>query len=291
MLRWRQHRAPFRCQRRKHDAVKALIAAGANVNQVSSTDAMSPLVQSIITGHFEIAKFLLERGADPNLATKKAGVTALWAVVDARYAPRAWSVYPSPNVEQEMVSHLDLMKMLLDRGAKPNARLIEKPWFRSFGDSNQPDPAGATAFYRAAQSNDVPAMRLLVGGGANPSIPTNLGTSPLLVSAGMQQDFQGANFVPEARMETIRYLVEEVGADVNAKDSRGYSVLHQRHSSAVTTLSSTSSRTAPTWPRAPTRSATALRRSLRNPAKATPSPTWPTVGLRKLFNSPRPSRS
>jgi ankyrin repeat protein len=206
------------------DAVKALIAAGANVNQVSATDAMSPLVQSIITGHFEIAKFLLERGADPNLATKKAGVTALWAVVDARYAPRAW--YPSPNVEQEMVSHLDLIKMLLDRGAKPNARLIEKPWFRSFGDSNQPDPAGATAFYRAAQANDVPAMRLLIAGGANPSIPTTIGTSPLLVSAGIQQDFQGANFVPEARMETIRYLVEEVGADVNSKDNRGYSVLH-----------------------------------------------------------------
>jgi ankyrin repeat protein len=185
---------------------------------------MSPLVQSIITGHFEIAKFLLERGADPNLATKKAGVTPLWAVVDARYAPRAW--YPSPSVEQEMVSHLDLIKMLLDRGAKPNARLIEKPWFRSFGDSNQPDPAGATAFYRAAQANDVPAMRLLVAGGANPSIPSNLGTSPLLVSAGMQQDFQGANFVPEARMETIRYLVEEVGADVNSKDNRGYSALH-----------------------------------------------------------------
>jgi len=206
------------------EAVQTLIAAGANVNQLSATDAMTPLVQAIVTGHFDVAKFLLERGADPNLATKKAGVTPLWAAIDARYAPRAW--YPSPNVEQETTSHLDLIKLLLARGANPNARLIEKPWFRTFGDSNQPDPAGATAFYRAAQANDVPAMRLLVAGGANPTIPTKYGTSPLLAATGIQQDFQGSNFVPEARMETVRYLVEELSADINATDDRGYTALH-----------------------------------------------------------------
>jgi ankyrin repeat protein len=104
--------------------------------------------------------------------------------------------------------------------------LIEKPWFRTFGDSNQPDPAGATAFYRAAQANDVAAMKLLIASGANPTIPAKNGTSPLLVASGMQQDFQGANFVPEARLQTIRYLVEDLGVDVNAKDARGYSPLH-----------------------------------------------------------------
>jgi ankyrin repeat protein len=206
------------------EALDALLAAGADVNQAGMTDGMSPLLQAIITGHFDAAKFLLDRGADPNLATKPAGVTPLWAVIDARYAPRAW--YPSPSVEQEKTSHLDLMKAMLARGAKPDVRLAAKPWFRTFGDSNQPDPAGSTAFYRAAQANDVPAMKLLVAAGANPSIPTNLKTSPLLVAAGMQQDFQGANFVPEARMETIRFLVEELGADVNSADERGYTVLH-----------------------------------------------------------------
>lgn len=206
------------------DAVQALLAAGADVNQVSLTDAMSPLLQSIINGHFDVAKFLLEHGANPNLATKLAGVTPLWATIDARYAPRAW--YPSPNVEQEKTSHLDLLKELLGRGAKPDARLIGKPWFRSFGDSNQADPAGATAFYRAAQANDVPAMKLLLAAGANPTIPTTHGTSALLVAAGIQQDFQGANFAPEARMDAIRFLVEDAGANVNSTDDRGYTPLH-----------------------------------------------------------------
>jgi ankyrin repeat protein len=206
------------------EAVLALLESGADVDQVSATDAMSPLVQSIVTGHYDVAKYLLDHGANPNLVTKKEGLTALWETIDSRYAPRAW--YPSPNVEQEKITHIDLIKALLAHGANPNVRLTSKPWFRTFGDSAGPDPAGSTAFWRAAQANDVEAMKLLVAGGANPTIATAHGCSPLQAAAGMQQDFQGANYVPEARMNVIRYLVEELGANVNAKDDKGYTILH-----------------------------------------------------------------
>jgi ankyrin repeat protein len=129
-------------------------------------------------------------------------------------------------VEQEKTSHLDLLQELLAHHANPNARLIAKPWFRTFGDSNGPDPAGSTAFWRAAQANDLVAMKILVAAGANPTIATTHGCSPLQAAAGMQQDFQGANYVPEARLGVIRYLVEELGASVNARDDKGYTVLH-----------------------------------------------------------------
>ena len=77
------------------------------------------------------------------------------------------------------------MKMLLDDGADPNARLGKKLWFRSFGDHSWIDTAGATAFWRAAQSTDLPAMKLLVAHGADPDIPSAGGDTPLMVASGM----------------------------------------------------------------------------------------------------------
>jgi len=185
---------------------------------------MSPLIQAIITGHYDFAKYLLEHGADPNLTTKKEGLTPLWATMDSRYASRIQ--YPAPSVEQEKTSHLDLLKALLAAGAKPNARLTSKPWFRTLGNRFGLDPGGSTAFWRAAQANDLEAMKLLVAAGANPNIGTTHGCSPLQVAAGMMQDFQAANFVPEARMDVVRYLIEDLGADVISKDEKGYSVRH-----------------------------------------------------------------
>jgi ankyrin repeat protein len=206
------------------DAVRELIAAGADVNQASVSDNMSPLTQAIINGNFDIAKFLLDQGADPDIASTKDGLFPLWVTIDARYAHREW--YPAPSVEQEKTDYLDLMKELLALGANPNARLGAKPWFRTFGNSNGPDPAGSTAFWRAAQANDVTAMKLLLAAGADPDIATTHGCSPLQVAVGMENDFQGTNVVPNARVDAARFLVEEVGVDVNSRDDRGYSALH-----------------------------------------------------------------
>ena len=206
------------------DAVRELIVAGADVNQTSVSDNMSPLTQAIINGHFDIAKFLLDHGADPDIASTKDGLFPLWVTIDARYAHREW--YPAPSVEQEKTDYLDLIKDLLALGANPNARLGAKPWFRTFGNSNGPDPAGSTAFWRAAQANDMAAMKLLLGAGADPDIAPTAGCSPLQVAVGMEHDFQGTNVVPDARMDAVKFLLEEVGADVNSKDDKGFTVLH-----------------------------------------------------------------
>src|SRR4030095_9909763 len=107
-----------------------------------------------VTGPSDLAKNLLEKNADPNLANIQ-GLTALYAVIDMQWAPYAWR--PQPIASQEQTSHIDLMKTLLEHGANPSVRLTNRVWFRSLpNDSTWVDSVGATPFWRAAQAIDVP---------------------------------------------------------------------------------------------------------------------------------------
>jgi len=204
------------------DATRELVAAGADVNIVAVTDQMSVMTTAIINGYFDLAKFLLDHGGNPNLATT-GNLTPLWATIDQGWAARTW--YPAASSEQQKTTHLELMKALLEHGANPNTRMGPKLWFRTF-HGDWVDPDGTTAFWRAAQANDIPAMRLLVARGADPNIPSLHGCSPLQVAAGFGYQPQTSNFAPDARLASIKYLVEETGADVNAHDDKGYTPLH-----------------------------------------------------------------
>jgi uncharacterized protein len=202
--------------------VQALVEAGADVNTVSGADNLSPLTMAIVNGRLDIAKYLLDRGADPNLYAKT-GVGPLWATIDARWPERTW--YPPASIQEEKTTHLELVKALLAKGANPNARITKKPWYRTF-HGDWANPIGATPFWLAAKANDVEAMRLLIAGGANPTIPSTAGGSPLLVAAGYGIEPQVTNFKPGARLDSVKYLIEEVGLDVNVKDNQGYTPLH-----------------------------------------------------------------
>ncbi|MGI8743431.1 MAG: ankyrin repeat domain-containing protein [Bryobacteraceae bacterium] len=204
------------------DAVQALVASGANVNQVNGTK-MSPIVMAIINGHYDVAKFLLDHGTDPNLVSET-GLTALYAAIDVQWAPKAW--FPQPNTEQEKTTYLELMKALLEHGAKVNSPVGEKQWFRSFtNDYTWVDPAGATPFWRAAQSSDTAAMRLLVEHGADPKLATKSGETPLMAAAGIGWAGNWSVNAPYPLVDAVKYCVE-LGNDVNATDIRGYTALH-----------------------------------------------------------------
>ena len=205
------------------DAARALVEAGADVNDAGGGEKMSPLVMAISNGHYDLGKYLLDHGADPNLASPT-GLTALYATVDMQWAPYAW--LPQPITAQEQINYLDLMKALLDHGADPNAKLKQKVWFRALaGDSAWVDPAGATAFWRAAQSDDVAAMRLLVAAGADPNLATKAGDTPLMVAAGLGWALNFSRSAPDSWMAAVKYCLE-LGADVNAVDTKGYTALH-----------------------------------------------------------------
>jgi uncharacterized protein len=238
-------------------AVRALLAGGADVNAASPADRATPLVVAIINGHFDIAAALLERGADPNAVTE-AGVSPLYATLNVQWAPIA--AYPQPRAHlQQSRTYLELLTLLLDKGADPNARINRKVWYSSYNfDQSNVDEAGATPFWRAAYASDVAGMRLLAARGADPSIPTiktparrnpelapqaagdlsGLPTlpvggphvSPLQAAAGVGYGFGFAgnshHVAPGGMLAAVTYLVEETGQDVNARDADGNTAMH-----------------------------------------------------------------
>src|SRR5262249_51143412 len=143
-------------------------------NQVSGGVQLSPLLIAIINGHFDLAGYLLDHGANPNLAEEN-GVAPLYAVVNLQWHEKAQ--YPQPQAYlQQKTSHLQLLQKLLDKGTQPNARLKKKVWYSGYTqDVSGIDEAGSTAFWRAARASDVAAMKLLVAGGADPTLPTSPG--------------------------------------------------------------------------------------------------------------------
>lgn len=205
------------------EAVRALLEAGADVNQVSAGEHSSPLVIAISNSHYGVGKYLVEHGANPNLANVD-GLAPLYATIDMQYAPVSWA--PNPLTVQEKVSHLELMKTLLEHGANPNAKLIRKLWFRPTSHNQQwISTVGTTPFWRAAQATDVPAMKLLVAGGVDPKIASAAGTTPLMVAAGLGFAGNFSQKAPDSWMPAVQYCLE-LGLDVNAQDAQGYTALH-----------------------------------------------------------------
>jgi ankyrin repeat protein len=205
------------------DAVRALVEAGADVNKVSPGDKSTPLVIAITNGHYDVAKYLADHGADPNLATID-GLAALYATIDCQWKPVSWE--PTPRTEQESTSYLDLMKTLLEHGADPNQKLTKALWFRPVDHNGMwVRYSGTTAFWRAAQGTDVDAMKLLVAHGADPKISSDQKDSPLAMAAGVGWAGNFSQNAPESFLKAAKYLVEEIGAEINTADIRGYTPL------------------------------------------------------------------
>ncbi len=239
------------------EAASALLDGGADINQVSA-DGTSPLLMATLNGQFDLALVLIERGADPDLAASTDGLTPLFAALQTQWAPK--SNYPQPRAQDLQDSgHMEVLRALLGAGADPNPRLNTHLWYWEFGLTKMGiDLTGATPFWRAAFAQDIEAMRLLVAHGANPHTPTRwpeVGMRERRQQDGRQQEDSALPWIPEGApnawpihavagggylglgafsvrnrpdqfLPAVMYLVEELGADVNQRDSWLYTPMH-----------------------------------------------------------------
>ncbi len=255
----------FAAREGHREAARLLLDAGAVVNQVTAGDESSPMLVAVINGNYDLAKDLLEAGADPNLVSDD-GAAPLFATLNIEWSLRTW--YPQPQAfRQQETTYLDLMELLLRAGANPDARVTTHIWYAAYNAGRMGvDFAGATPFWRAAYAADVKAMQLLMANGADPNIwtynlprprrvdpdiPTNPannepepidpsglppvphggpGTHALHAASGVgfgsSRVAQTHRHVPDGWLPAVKYLIEELGIDPNLRDKDGYTALH-----------------------------------------------------------------
>jgi uncharacterized protein len=212
-------------------AAEALVAAGADLNATEPQYGFTAMQTAIFNGHYALAKMLIEHGADVDDGS-------LYLAIEMRNLAK-YTNRPNPPDTDDGVSHLDVARLLLQKGADPNlayTKLI--PPRQAQGNINV--APGSTPLYRAVRAVDLTAVQMLVDGGANPSQPLKDGSTPLMAAAGLGAPRGGDEEVTEAGdrnnpVDVIKILVDK-GADVNAANELGMTPAHyavQRGSEAI----------------------------------------------------------
>jgi ankyrin repeat protein len=243
------------------DSARALAELGANLNlaalpqtdvplkaeEMRSADngvGTTALVFAIINVHYDLAGMLLEHGANPNVVDL-AGMGALYAATDMNSLQ--WVQGRPAPILADKLDGSDLVKLLLAKGADPNARLKTRPLKRHHdAGSTMNFGEGTTPLMRAARTGDVAVLKALLEGGANPFLTLPDGTNALLLAAG--QGYGGVRGdgirivvpTPEGAAESVQLLLER-GVDIDSFNNAGNTAMHAaitRGDSVVSVLAS-----------------------------------------------------
>jgi ankyrin repeat protein len=201
-------------------SARLLVEAGGNVNDHDAW-GVSATTLAAFSGYGDLARYLLDKGADPNNDTP--GFTALHCAIMRR--------------DEQTVA------ALLARGANPNATV--KAWTptrRSSDDYHfMPALVGATPYWLAARFTQPAVMRLLAKHGADPTVIHESNyvqgegyqrrkerTTAIMAALGMGG---GTAWMPIDRaerdtviLETVKVAVE-LGADLNGASTDGRTAL------------------------------------------------------------------
>jgi ankyrin repeat protein len=212
------------------ECARLLVEAGADLN-LADPENISPLLMAVINTQWDTAQYLIKKGANPN-KWDFWGRAPLYAAVDLNTIPRGgrpdW-----PSLDE--TTPLQVIEMLLDAGANPNARLKLAPPFRNIGNDRGLDgmlTTGATPLLRAAKALDAPAIAALLAKGADITLANSRGMTPIMAAAGLgsvdadTRGFYLSEDTQQRSIESLKLLIT-AGGDINSKDSRGLTPLHE----------------------------------------------------------------
>ena len=203
------------------ECARALVKGGAKVN-LADPDGITPLLMAVMSMHFDTAKLLIESGANVD-KWDWWGRSPLYAAVDVNTIPTGGR---PDRLSTDETTSLDIIRLLLEHGANPDARLRKFPPYRALGPDRGGDgvlTTDATPLLRAAKGADIPAIRLLLEHGANPNQAQVDGVTPLMAVARVaasRADTRGEYVTQEEAIEVARILVA-AGADINARSRPG----------------------------------------------------------------------
>jgi uncharacterized protein len=235
-----------------YECVEEFIGAGADVN-IPTPEGVTPLMIAVDNDYNDVAKLLLDRGANPNLWDWW-GRTALYIAIDRREAVlaplrtglvtiRAVSAPAEPRASSgPPVSSLQIINILLAAGVDVNPQLNMHRPSRGGNSGRFVEEfynTGCTPLLRAAIANDVEVARALLDEGAAPNI-AGMGLTPFLIAAGVGTGGRGTGLASstsaggEANMALMDLLLEH-GADINAQvtGTKTYSLRISRAPSAT----------------------------------------------------------
>jgi ankyrin repeat protein len=213
--------------------VKALLKAGVDVNEsfpslgsgrrptpgkAAPRPGTTALHLAVINGHFDLAAYLLDRGANPN--ADGPGYTPLHVVTWIR-KPGGGDNDPAPIGSGTMTT-LEFVKKMAKSGANLDARMTRRV---GVGMTSL-NTLGATTFVLAARTGDAELMRTLAALGADPLLPTADGSTPLIVAAGLGTRSPGEDAGTEEEVVQAVQAAIDLGNDINAVDKNGETAMH-----------------------------------------------------------------